>query len=225
MFVEVSNVEWWLRDSDGVLISLYVLVIQQALASLWEFIRLDAPFRYWLGWLRSVGYCWLLWSSCPYLQLRHSVGSCGCTPTPTCKVWERHRLLILTLDGPIIINSLIFTAASHHYNKVIDVSGALYWLFVLPVCLEVRMCLWLVSKCKEILSFLTEMKWPILIALKQTEQKTWLTFAATLMKRFSNKPKSPKITFTFFRKYFQNINLIICFGIFFLDLLLLYEAL
>ncbi len=113
--------------------SAYVLVIQQALASLWEFMRLDASiakhvlmsacllFRYWLGWLRSVGHRWLLLSSCPYLQLRHSFGSWGCPPppTPTCKVWERHRLLILTHDGPIIINSLIFTEASHYYNKLL----------------------------------------------------------------------------------------------------------
>ncbi len=146
-------------------------------------VLMSTCLRYWLRWLRSVGYCWLLLSSCPYLQLRHSVGSWACTPT--CKVWERHRLLILTRDGPIIINSLIFTDTSHHYNKAIDVSETLYWLFVLPVCLEV----WLYVSMT--LNFLNEMKWPILNALQQTEQKTWLTFAATLMKRFSNKHKKP----------------------------------
>ncbi len=131
MLVEVSSVEWWLRDSGGVLISLCSCYS----TSLSKLVRVHATwctiakhvlmsacllFRYWLGWLRSVGHRWLLLSSCPYLQLRHSFGSWGCPPpTPTCKVWERHRLLILTRDGPIIINSLIFTEASHYYNKLL----------------------------------------------------------------------------------------------------------
>lgn len=134
--------ELWLRDSDAVLInqwsccstSLSKLVwVHATWCTIGKYVLMSACLFvwYWLRCLRSVGYCWLLLSSCPYLQLRHLLGSCGCTPTPTCKVWERHRLLILTLDGPIIINSLIFTEASHHYNKVIAV-----WLYISCLCCQ-----------------------------------------------------------------------------------------
>ncbi len=113
--------------------SAYVLVIQQALASLWEFMRLDAPLpnMFWCQLVFSFGTGsggWEVWDTvgCCY----HLVLTCSCAtqlareaapppPTPTCKVWERHRLLILTRDGPIIINSLIFTEASHYYNKLL----------------------------------------------------------------------------------------------------------